>query len=101
MRRQMATIVRREVRRRGFVGKLFLGLFWLFNGLMLWWFLDYCWRISSIVSPADSDAARAGAAIGVTMAVGMIAFFWVAGAVILGLFAILTRGARVTIEEHR
>ena len=96
----MATIVQREIRRRGFFGKLFLGLFWIFNVLMLVWLIAY-WRTISGEIGTGSEAAQTGAAIGATIGTGMLVFFWVAGAVILGLFAILTRGSRTLIEETR
>ena len=82
-----------------FSGSFFLGLFWLFNALMLWWLIA-CWRAMSRLPTPDSEAGRMGAAAGATLATGMIFFFWVAGTVMLGLFVILTRGGHVTIEEE-
>ena len=91
------TIVRREVRKRGFFGWLFLILFFGFNALMLVWLLSYWSQLSSMAAP--SDAARVGKEIGGTGGSGILIFVWGFGAVILGLFAILTRGSKRIIEE--
>jgi hypothetical protein len=48
---------------------------------------------------SGNDAYRTGAAIGATIGTGMIFFFWAAGALITGLFALLTRGRKTYIEE--
>lgn len=96
----MATVIRREVRERGALGIIFLILFWVFNAVMLFWLISYWNRVGGDLVEGD-DARRTGAAIGVTIGTGMLFFFWVAGAVILGLFALLTRGQRVIIEEKR
>jgi hypothetical protein len=45
------------------------------------------------------SAEQAGQAIGGTIGSGVILFFWVAGAVILGLIAMLTRGRKTIITE--
>ena len=93
----MATI-QRELTRRGFFGWLFLIAFWVFNAFMAFWMFDYWHHVSSIA--ATGGAERAGKAIGATIGTGLIAFFWVAGAVVLGLFAMLTRGRKVLITEE-
>ena len=93
----MPKVIRREVRRRGFFGKLFLLLFVLFNAAMLAWLVAY-WSSLGDLAPT-SDAERAGAAIGITIGTGILFFFWVAGDIILGLFALLTRGRVTVIEE--
>jgi hypothetical protein len=92
----MTTI--REVRKRGFFGWIFLLIFLGFNALMALWLLTYWSNIGGALS-SGSEAGRAGAAIGVTIASGVIFFFWAAGAVITGLLALLTRGPRTYIEE--
>ena len=93
----MATVIRREVRKRGFFGWVFMILFVLFNLFMLAWLLIYWSDVASM--PVASDAQRAGRNVGATVATGMLVFFWVAGAVILGLFALLTRGRKTIVEE--
>ena len=92
----MATI-QREVRKRGFFGWLFLLLFWGFNVFMAFWLFTYWNELSKI----DTLAAgvHTGVAIGGFIGTGAIAFFWVAGAVILGLFTLLTRGRRILITD--
>jgi len=94
----MAKIVRREIRKRGFFGWIFLLLFLGFNALMVLWLVSY-WSAISGGPSSGGDAARAGHAIGATIGTGMIFFFWTAGAVITGLFALLTRGRKTYIEE--
>ena len=84
-----------EVRgKRGFFGKLILWGFWIFQALMLVWLIGYWGTIGEQMDTATSDAAQAGTAIGGTLGTGMIVFFWLAGTVILGVFALLTRGPK-------
>lgn len=92
--------VQREIRKRGFFGHVFKWLFILFNIGMLVWLIAYWNALGNMATP-DSDAGKAGAAIGSVMGTGMLVFFWVAGAVILGLFTLLTRGKRMLITEER
>lgn len=94
----MARVVRREIRKRGVVGWITLSLFWIFNILMVLWLFSY-WGDLAPEFEAGSEAEQTGTAIGATIGTGFIVFFWVAGAVILGLFAILTRGRKTIVEE--
>jgi hypothetical protein len=94
----MAKYVRREIRQRGFFGWMFLLLFYGFNALMLVWLLSYWGQLSS--TTVTSDAARVGKAIGGTIGSGFIVSFWGFGAVILGLFALLTRGSKTIVEDY-
>lgn len=94
----MSRIIRRETRKRGFFGWLFLLLFFAFNAFMLYALAGGFANVASTPSPTDS-ASQAGRAIGIAMGSGFLIFIWVAGAVILGLFALLTRGRRTIIEE--
>ncbi|WP_406871594.1 hypothetical protein WHT83_14840 [Aminobacter sp. P9b] len=96
----MAVTVRREVRKRGFFGHLFKWLFIIFNLLMLVWLVSYWVTAGQLLNEAASDAEKAGGAIGATLGTGMLVFFWVAGAVILGLFAMLSRGKTVVVTEE-
>ncbi|MFP9138688.1 hypothetical protein ACLI1C_16030 [Devosia sp. XGJD_8] len=93
----MATIIRKETRKRGFFGWIFMILFILFNVLMLAWMIGGMNAATS--TAAVGQAEEAGRAIGTAMGAGIILFIWVAGAVILGLFALLTRGRKTIIEE--
>lgn len=85
-------------RKRGFFGWIFLLIFLGFNAFMALWLLSYWSNIGGALS-SGSAAGRTGAAIGVTIASGVIFFFWAAGAVITGLLALLTRGQTTYIEE--
>lgn len=97
----MSVVVQRHVRKRGFFGKLFKLLFIAFNILMLLWLGSYWLSVGGTINNAASDAERAGGAIGATLGTGMLVFFWVAGAVILGLFTLLTRGETIVITEEK
>jgi hypothetical protein len=97
----MGTVVQRHIRKRGFFGKLFKFLFIAFNVLMLIWVISYWVTISGTIQSSASDAATAGTAIGATLGTGMLLFFWVAGAIILGLITLLSRGNTVVITEEQ
>jgi len=95
----VAMIVRSEVRKRGFFGWVFLVIFLIFNALMATWLIRY-WSLIGDHLTSSSEAGRTGAAIGATMATGVIFFFWATGGVITGLLALLTRGRKTYIEEN-
>lgn len=94
----MGKVIRREVRKRGFFGWVFLLVFLGFNLLMVAWMLLYWSEVAKIST--TSDAGRTGQAIGSVIGTATIAFFWVAGAVVTGLFALLTRGRKTIVEEY-
>ena len=94
-------VVQREVRRRGFFGHVFKLAFILFNILMAAWLVSYWVAVSETLQSAQSEAERAGGAIGTAMGTGMLVFFWVAGSVILGLITLLTRGQRILVTEEK
>lgn len=94
-------IVRREIRKRGFVGKLIKAAFILFNVLMLIWLVAYLNSAGNLYQGAGSDSARSGTAIGATLGTGFLVFFWMAGDLVLGLFVLLTRGKLTIIEERQ
>lgn len=91
-------VIRREVRRRGFFGWLFLILFLAFNALMLLWLVAAIVQVAQM-DPGPTDAHKVGGAVGAAIGYGLILFMWVCGAVITGLLAMLTRGRRTVIEE--
>lgn len=95
----MTKVIRREIRQRGFFGHIFKWGFILFNCVMAFWLFWYWGEVGHMTSGATSDAARTGTVIGATIGSGLIVFFWAAGALILGLFALLTRGKTIVIEE--
>ncbi len=90
-----------ERRKRGFFGWIFLVAFWLFNAFMAFALFAGLSNVSNMSSTLTSDAERAGAAIGTTIGASMILGIWLAGAVILGLFVLFTRGTKIieTIEK--
>lgn len=94
----MSKIIRREVRKRGFFGWVFLILFLGFNALMALLFFAGMSNVAEMPG-MDTDAERAGQAIGATLAGGMLLVVWALGAVITGLLALLTRGSRTIVEE--
>jgi hypothetical protein len=95
----MTRIIQREVRKRGFVGWVFLLIFLAFNALMMRWLFHY-WSLIGHDVTSGSEAGRLGATIGATMGTGVIFFFWAAGALITGFLALLTRGSKTYIEEN-
>jgi hypothetical protein len=97
----MSVTVQREVRKRGFFGKLMKLLFIGFNILMALWLFSYWGSAAQMMETADSEAARAGGAIGATVATGILMFIWAAGSIILGIAVLLTRGPRILITEER
>lgn len=94
----MGTVTRTETRKRGFLGKVFLWLFWLFQLLMIVWLIGGLGSVAENTANLQSEAERAGAAIGTALGLGMIAGFWMAGTVVLGAFVLLTRGSKVIVE---
>ena len=93
----MVKVIRREVRRRGFFGWVFLVIFLAFNAFMAAWMYAYWSSISEVA--ATSEAAKTGKIVGVTIATGILLTFWAMGSVVTGLLALLTRGRKTIIEE--
>lgn len=86
-----------EKRARGFFGYVFLALFWAFNIFMAYAFLKGLGDAGSKIQ-AMSGAEKTGGEIGMVMGATFLLGIWAMGAVILGLFCILTRGKREWIE---
>lgn len=93
----MTKIVRREIRKRGFFGWLFLLIFLGFNALMAVWLISYWVQLSEMSAPTQAE--QAGKAIGGTIGSTMLLGLWAVGSVITGLLALLTRGSKTIIEE--
>jgi NAD/NADP transhydrogenase alpha subunit len=89
-----------ERRSRGFFGWIFLILFLGFNALMLFAVVSGLAATSEVTQGLATEAEQAGAAIGTALGLGVILIFWAAGAVILGLLALLTRGNTTVVETH-
>ena len=94
------TIIQREVRKRGLFGKLAKLLFVLFNLVMAAWLVGYWMEAGDRMVDLQSDAEKAGGAVGATIATGMLLFLWATGSVILGLLTFFTRGKRILITEE-
>lgn len=97
----MPVMVQREIRKRGFFGKLIKLLFIVFNILMALWLVSYWATAGGMLNQMASDAERTGGAIGATLATSMILSMWAAGATILGILTLLTRGPRILVTEER
>lgn len=93
----MTKIVRREIRKRGFFGWLFLLIFLGFNAFMALWLVAYWVDLSQMA--AATKAEQAGKAIGGTIGSTMLLSLWAVGSIITGLLALLTRGSKTIIEE--
>lgn len=76
---------------RSFFGKLIKLAFIAFNALMLIWLVAGMNAASEHVASASSEAQRAGAEIGTAIGASMVIGVWAAGAIVLGLFVLLTR----------
>lgn len=93
----MAQVVETHIRRRGVFGWIFLALFWAFNALMALWAWMALSAIHGQYVAAASSAYRAGTEAGGAIVGSVILFVWAAGAVILGLLALLTRGHKTVV----
>lgn len=96
----MARIIRKETRKRGFFGKLFKGAFIGFNLLMAWWLVAYLMDVIPKVEQSVSQAEKMGGQAGTLIGTAMLCIFWIAGALILGLFTMMTKGQLTVIEER-
>ena len=93
----MTKIIRRESRRRGFFGWIFLLLFVGFNIFMAWAFVAGMANAASV--EVANDAESAGRAIGGAIGASMLLGIWASGAVIFGILVLLSRGRKTIIEE--
>jgi hypothetical protein len=94
----MATVTRTETKKRGILGRIFLLLFWIFNGLMFYAMIVGLGGAGEVINATTTEAERAGAAIGTAIGTGMLLMLWLAGAVILGLLVLLTPGKTIVTE---
>lgn len=83
-----------EKPKRSLFGKIVKYTFIGFNILMLVWFIGGMASASKGIENATTEAEQAGAAIGAGLGAIFIIFIWIAGAVILGIMAFLTRAKR-------
>ncbi|MCB1397565.1 MAG: hypothetical protein KDJ98_16700 [Rhodobacteraceae bacterium] len=96
----MQRTTRIERRKRGFFGWVFLLLFWGFQIFMVWSLVAGLANVGTSAAALQTEAERAGAAIGATLGVGIILSIWAAGSIILGLLMFATRGSKIIIEER-
>jgi len=87
-----------EKRKRGGFGWLFLIVFFGWNAFMLL-MLFVVVNAANEMPAAGTEAGRAGAATGVALSIGALLFVWLVGAVITGLFAMLTRGSKTIVKK--
>jgi hypothetical protein len=97
----MGEVVQSHVRKRGFFGKIFKFLFIAFNALMLIWVVSYWVTLGGMFQTAATDATKTGMEIGAAIGTGALLFLWVAGAIILGLITMLSRGSTVVITNPK
>ncbi len=76
--------------KRGFFGKVFKGLFILFNILMLVWIIGGT-NAAVETQQGLEGAALAGSQVGTGLGIAMILVLWVIGDIILGLLVLFTR----------
>ena len=90
--------------RRGFFGTVFLIIFWLFQAFMIWTVFINVGAGSEVMADCASEeysgACQAGAMIGSGIVAVTGWLVWILGTIILGLFALLTRGSRNTVITH-
>ena len=87
-----------EKRKRGIFGWVFLIVFFGWNAFMLL-MLFVMVNAANEMPTAGTEAGRAGAATGVALSIGGLLFVWLVGAVITGLFAMLTRGSKTIVKK--
>lgn len=97
--RLIATVTT-ETWKRGPFGWIVAILFWSWNLLTAWGLFSGLAKTADHYSTIGTDAERAGAAVGTALGAGAILFLWVAGAVILGLMMLFTRGKRILVTRE-
>lgn len=86
-------------RKRGFFGWMFLLIFIGWNVLMLSWLFNYGAFVGEHIDGSTSEWERSGAEVGGGIGIIMILMVWSFGAVITGLFALLTRGSQTVVTK--
>ena len=102
-----------EKRQRGIIGWFFLLLFWCFNALMVYLMFFNIGNTGDLMATCEAQAAaeglvagteaydlavsacQAGTAVGAGLVAVVGWFVWILGALVTGLFALLTRGKKV------
>lgn len=78
---------------RGPLGQFFKWAFVLFNLAMAWWFVSATVDIGGGVEAGASEAEMAGTGAALAIVWSFIGLWWIAGALVFGLCALMT-GAR-------
>lgn len=91
-------IVQREVRKRGFLGKIIKWFFIAFNLMMAFWLIAV-W--SQLFGENEKSGYDAGDALTFFFGTGVLLVFWVLGDIVLGLLVLLSRGKRLLITEEQ
>jgi len=89
----MNSLVQLEIRKLGFFGVVFRIVFYVFNVIMLVVLISV-FRSMPDTGPQTS-AEQVGTAIGMGIGTGLYLIVWAAGAVILGLPVLMTRGQKM------
>jgi hypothetical protein len=92
----MAKRVLKTRTERGCAGQTLVVLFLCWNMAMAFW-LFLTWF--GMAETAASEAERAGRAIGGYLVFSRILTYWILGAVVLGIFILLTPGQTIIEEE--
>jgi hypothetical protein len=93
----MVTIIRREIRQRGFFAKLIKLLFYLYNFVMAAWLA----ALMHVASQTTRDIQMAQATNGAAWLAGIstVCAAWAMGEGILTVLLLATRGKKIIIEE--
>ena len=66
---------------------------------MALWVGSYWVTAGQMISETQDTARQVGGAIGAGLGTGLLAMIWLAGAAILGVLALATRGKRIMVQE--
>ena len=99
----MSQIVETHILKRGFFGWVFLTMFLIYNALMalsMWLAFTVIDNQYAGAAGPHPEFAQAGTAIAGTIGGTIFLVIWLAGAVILGLLALLTRGRKTVVIRN-
>ena len=68
--------------------------------LMLAWWFSYTSEVAPLVENASTDLERGATGFGIAIVWSMIAFFWVGGTVVLGIFVLMTRQTKMLEKRY-
>ena len=79
---------------RGPAGQFFKWAFILFNLAMAWWFVSTTVSMGNAIGPDASEAEMTGSGAAIAIVWSFIGLWWIAGALVFGLFAMMTGAKR-------